>query len=367
VATPDFGSQIIQGLQNFPNNPQVAVDQHLIPVAQGGDARAMGLAAYYLGQQGRWPEAAEWAEKADDAGCIYIAFWVGHQLIGQPDVALKARGANLLARAMAFPTSVDPFGFAQQLVQNGAPAEALSVLDAAIGQPMPWRERLKSATEEAQVQLESIRQSAAGARAEQDRVSTRFAAMEEAAKAELDSIKRLGIEVGDIAHDTAADYLKRGYEAEAKSVQTRADRLTIVSVVLAIAIAFAAIYIGTHLPAEDTLSEALEKAAFSIPLLALNAYLGSLASHYREEALRWRHIKLQIQTANPYLGALDEAQRKETLALLATRFFPGQPMPLPDKAAEPSDVSAALAGMFQPAQAMPKVTVEQAKVPDAAS
>jgi hypothetical protein len=65
-------------------------------------------------------------------------------------------------------------------------------------------------------------------------------------------------------------------------------------------------------------------AAYGLPVALLAAYVNSLASTHRREAWRLRHIELQIRTANPFLGLLDDARRKETLAALALRFFPGQ-------------------------------------------
>jgi hypothetical protein len=68
----------------------------------------------------------------------------------------------------------------------------------------------------------------------------------------------------------------------------------------------------------------IARAAFGLPVALLAAYVNNLATTHRREAWRLRHIELQIRTANPFLGLLDGERRKETLAALALRFFPGQ-------------------------------------------
>lgn len=347
---------IIQALQQAGNQQQAI--QIVLPAANAGDPRAQGLAAFWMMQTGRQPEALDYAERATDGELIFIGWWVAQQLVNNPDPNLRQRAAALFTRTMGYPAGPDPLSMAIQATQQGGADVAIQILNAAVGAPAPWRQQLETAVNKAEGQLATIASVQSEVSAKHDETLAALAEMQSAAATELAAVQRLGAEVGDIAHDRAADYLKRGYEQEADRVQRRADVLTFVSVVLAVGIAIAALVIATRLPSKGTFQHGLERAAFSLPFLALNAYLGRLASVYREEALRWRHIKLQIQTANPFLGALDEAQRKETLALLATRFFPGQPMPLPNKAAEPSDVSAALASMFAPESSRTRVTVE---------
>lgn len=272
---------------------------------------------------------------------------------------MRARGATLLESAWELPnTTVDPFGPIQQLAAQGNPDLALKVATAAASNPGPWKLRFEQALGEAEGTVSSIRRIETELASGSARLSGAFDEMRAQAENELASIKTLGVEVGQIAHDKAADFLKKGYESEAARVQKRADIATAASIALATVLAVATAVIARNLPKDGTLSAALEKGALTIPFVALNVYLARLASHLRDEALRWRHIKLQIQTVSPFLGTLDEKQRKETLALLATRFFPGQPMPMPAHAAAPSDLSAALASMVQPEIKLPKVTVD---------
>ncbi len=280
--------------------PQQAA-QLIRPAAEAGDTRAEGLLAYWLTQQGQQPEAVDWAERAAEGEFLFVAWWVGQQLVNQPDVALRTRGVALFSKGSAAASGIDPISLAQQLAQQGSPDLGVQLLTSVVGSPTPWRQQGEAALKDVQQRVNAIAQLQESLEAQRDETADALRAMKGSAESELESLQRLGGEVGDIAHNRAADYLKEGYEAEANRVERRANVMTILSVLLAIGIATAAIIIATHLPSGDTLHQALEKAAFSIPLLALNAYLGRLASVYREEALRWRHIKLQIQTANPFL------------------------------------------------------------------
>lgn len=354
---PEQNAALDSALRTYPTNAAEALN-HALTAAGAGDTRGKLLAAYWLWQQGRQEESITLAEAGRADGVPLIGWWIGQQGISAADPALRSRAGRLLMSSLDSGPMVDLIGLAQSAAAQGNLDLARDLLDAAAAVPSPVQARLDSATLAAEASRASIEGMEARAATGFEDLQSRFTSLAAEGEDHLRTIVGLRDEVGSLAHMTSADYLKRGYGQEAKRVQSRADWTTGVSVLLALVLAGVTANLARGLPDSGTLSAALEKGALTLPFVALNIYLARLGSVWREEALRWRHIKLQIETASPFLGGLDDGQRKETLALLATRFFPGQALPMSAHAAEPSDLSAALASMLQHGQRVPKVTID---------
>jgi hypothetical protein len=85
------------------------------------------------------------------------------------------------------------------------------------------------------------------------------------------------------------------------------------------------VYVGIHAATSSASAESvIGKALVTVPLLAIAAYLGSIAASTRRMGWHWRHVELQIKTAEPFIAELDDDTRKALQAALAIRFFPGQ-------------------------------------------
>jgi hypothetical protein len=154
-----------------------------------------------------------------------------------------------------------------------------------------------------------------------------FAAMADAAeavKARREAADQQASELGLLTSSIAAENLADVYAKDAKRTERQASNYTWAS--LAVGILSVAVTAAGLLTVKEPSSfeTVIAHAAYGLPVALLAAYVNSLASTHRREAWRLRHIELQIRTANPFLGLLDDARRKETLAALALRFFPGQ-------------------------------------------
>ena len=336
---------ILSAIQLYPQEPPRGIEA-LQPLATSGDRRAQAMLAWMLAQQSRLPEAATLIVSLIDegAGVAYLPMWIGQQLVSQGDAALRQQGVRMLRYAVDDPIAFDPFSHVQQLVQQGSPDEAIKLLDSAIApRPSPERERWQELIAQAQAEFSRIQGSANSAVAERDKALASMGEAREAVERGRADLERLVEEVGGLAGVAGATVQADDYGKRANVIEKRANRLTIAAVALAALIAVVALVLAIIAArASDPLEAVLEKAPISIPLLLLNVYIARLAAGYRQEAVQLRHIELQIRTANPFLGALDEERRKAVLAMLALRFFPGQPLPVPSHTSEPPDVAAAL-------------------------
>jgi hypothetical protein len=344
VAEED-SAPIVSAIQLYPQNPAGGIDA-LQPLAQGSNRRAQAMLAWMLGQQSRVPEAAPLIVSLLDSGSgvAYLPMWIGQQLIGQGDPTLRQQGVRMLRYAVHDPIAFDPFGHVQQLVQQGQTDEAITLLDSAIApRPSPEREHWQDLIAQAQSEVGEIQASAQSAQAERNKALAAIADARETVERGRSDLQRLVEEVGGLAGVAGATVQADDYGKRANVIEKRANRLTIAAVVLAGLIAVVALVLAiVAAGAKDPLEAVLEKAPISVPLLVLNVYIARLASGYRQEAVQLRHIELQIRAANPFLGALDEERRKAVLAMLALRFFPGQPLPVPSHTSEPPDVAEAL-------------------------
>jgi hypothetical protein len=334
---------LIAALRDYPQNPAIAIE-NLQPAKE--DRRAWALLAWMLVQQGRPAEAVPLVREllTDGGGVAYLPLYLGQQLLGQADAALRSEGVRMLRHFADDPVSFDPFSHAQQLVQQGDTEAALQMLSTGVRRPpAPEREAWQQLLADARMQLGEVRAAVTSAATERDRALEAIAAAREDVDRGRQDLLRLVEEVGGLAGIAGAKVQADDYGKRADKIERRANILTVTAVLLGTVIAVGALLLAIGAAnAKDPLETALEKVPISIPLLLLNLYIGGLARAFRQEAVQLRHIELQIRTANPFLGALDEDRRKAVLAMLALRFFPGQPLPVPSDTSEPPDVAAAL-------------------------
>ena len=358
MALPN-GPEIISALQQWPSNQQVTIDQ-LAPLAERGDPAARAMLAYLLGPQtGRWPEGLPYARAAVEDGNSFIAYIYGANLPGQPDPSLRAAAQDFLRVALDESSTVDPFGPILQSVQVGDPNLGQALLEIALeGRPSGARRRWEELIADIEARKAQVDNAAATTAGERDRAVAEMERHVEAISGQRESIERVANQLGVLASRTAGEAIGADYASRAAVIETRATRYTWASIVLALLIAIGATAATIAGGNADVLDDAASKAAVGIPLVALNLYLGRLAAQYRQEALELRHIELQFNTANPYLAALDEDRRKEILAQLAPRFFPGQALPGGPTSDQSADMSQVLAAAL-----VERITAEAATRP----
>jgi hypothetical protein len=329
VAGEDDVRQVVLGaLQQYAQNPPAGIEA-LRPAVERDERGARGLMAWMLAQQGRLEEAVQALLPLveDGAGVAYLPVYIGQQAVAQADPTLREQGARVLQRAVRDAGSWDPFTHVQQLMAQGEVDAALDLLDAAVhpSPPVAERKAWQELLEETRAQARAVSDAKAKVETDQGRAQADIEGAREEVLRARDDLVRLVEEVGGLAGQAGAAVQANEYGSRADRIETLANRLTVAAVVLGTLIALGAVVLAISAAgATDPLTAAAEKAPISIPLLALNIYIGGLARGFRQEAVQLRHIELQIRTANPFLGALDEERRKAILAILALRFFPGQ-------------------------------------------
>lgn len=294
--------------------------------ADEGNELATALVAMWLGQGGQAAQGLPYAEKAIRgpiaAGPIAVNYanWLNN------DPNLRARAVDFWRAAVESGWSVDPIGQAQQFFQQGNPAAGISLLEASRVRTLPqveqaWEQLSRDIAQSQHVLNADLRQ-VSDMRAA---LSTQMNDDASAIAAERTRIEELVAETTSLIQNVAADNLASEYASRAKAAATRARRwiyATLAAGVTAFLIAAGFVLVG--LARHHDVGTVLARAAISLPLLALGAYLNKQSSDERRDARNWTHIELQIRTARPYLGNLPEALRDEVQAALALRFFPGQ-------------------------------------------
>lgn len=316
----------LAALQQAAQGQLPAAAESVRPLADRDDPVAIALTAFFLGQSGQAVQGVPYAQKAVKgtiaAGPIaanYVS-WVGN------DPSLREHVVEFFRAAVDAGWTVDPISQAQQLVQQGDPDRALRLL--AEGGPRTaaqaeraW-ETLTAEIAQSQQRLDADLQSVAESRA------TTLCSMEEDAQAisaERVRVQGLVGETTALVQNVAANNLAGDYADRARAASLRASRWTIATLIVsAAAILLAAAFVLIGLAKNHDVSTVLSRAAISLPLLALAAYLNKLGTEERRDARSWTHIELQIRTARPYLGNLSDELRYEVQAALALRFFPGQ-------------------------------------------
>lgn len=328
-------------------------------LADSGDRRSRAMAAWTMLAQSQFAEAAPYVRSASADGAPYLAGWLVQHLAGQPDPALRGLIPEFL-RLAARTSTIDPFGPAMNAATAGDGQGMQDILDAAFDTP-PWLNELDGIVHAGRQHLITVEQTAAAVAARRDETVTAFETLLATANGELAALQEVAQQAGVLASDTSAEVQAKEYGERAAVSEKRAGRFTTASISLAIAIALASLLLAVlSVSNSDKVGEGLQKAAFAIPFLVLNGYLIGLAREARREALRWRHVQLQLKAATPFLGVLDEERRKDVTALLALRFFPGQPLP---DGADSGDAAAAdasaLAALFTEKPAAPNPPAER--------
>ncbi len=329
----DTINQLLPALQQFPQNPQAIAAQMRQLADATGDRRVAAIAGYTSVAAGELPQGLPYAKTAANQGASFIAGWIVQNLVGRPEPELRSQLPEFIALVAGSPPAFDYYAVAQQAAQQGNVEWLQEILDAAFmpaSLAAPYTTELQGIVSSAHGVLAEV-QSSAGA------VSAARTQFDEATNEALDEVRShlaevsdAAREVGVLASETSAQVQAREYEERAKTVEDRANNYTTASIVLGAAIALASIGIAVLTftgQQSNVLVKGLEKAAFAVPLLVINGYLISLARAFREEALRWRHISLQLRATTPFLRALDDERRADVTALLALRFFPGQSLP----------------------------------------
>lgn len=320
--------QILAAAQQWPGNQQVAIDQ-LRPIAESGDAPAAALLAYLLGPQtARWQEGIVYARQAAEAGISAPAYVYSQNLLGQPDPNLRRLGLELLPIALDAGWPIEPFGLVLQAVNQSDASLAMRLLDLGTDpRPSEAQKRWEQLFADMSARQHEVVELAAGVRRQSEIAVADMQADRTSVANERQSVEALAEQVGVLANKTAGGAIAADYAARAEIVEKTARNYTRASIVLALLIAIGGVVATLVVNEGKVVDDAASKAAIAIPLVALNLYLGRLASQYRQEAVSLRHIELQFNTANPFLGSLDDERRKDVLAQLATKFFPGQPLP----------------------------------------
>lgn len=342
---------VLQVWSQQPDGPQTGTSNAVALAEQTGDVRAEAVATWALGNTGDWARAAEFAEKAAAKGSIGIATWAANNLQGQGDQSLRRAALRLHSLVADAGPGVDFVTIAHQLVSVGdldGAADAIEEL--VVARPHNVRTQWDTLIAEVQPRLKEIGDAAVAAATERDRVMKDMDEQQREVAGQREAVERLVSEVGGLANKAGGLVLANDYGERANTIEARANWATVISIVLAVLIAILAIVLAVDAWKDvEPLRSALQKAPITVPFLLLNIYIARLAHGFREEAIKLRHIELQIRTANPFLGALDPERRQAVLAMLALRFFPGQEVAGSGKSpSEPTDPGQAFAALLTP-------------------
>lgn len=339
--------EVLSALSTYPQNPEAGIQQ-VQPLATEDNLLARALLAWMLGQQGRAPEGLEHALAAAEAGAGQLAMTYAQNLVGQADPVTRDRAGEFFLLAQRFPATFDPFAQAQQALQQGNQQVARDLLAGAFTSPATM------VPEEADRMLRDAQQRLKGLSDAETQVEGEATRVRQAMQEALDGIKReegdlrtVAQQVGALASGSSAILQAQQYSDRADRVERRGELLTRLSLGLALVIAAAAIVLGASAAGESNVGAVARRAALSLPLVFVNVYLARLAGSYRNEALRWRHIELQLKSVVPYLGGLGADLRADVLAALAAGFFPGQGLPGNDHDAAPADLSSVMTAALE--------------------
>jgi hypothetical protein len=317
--------QVVAALQQYQQNPQAAIES-IRPLADAGVDEAVALMASLLAQQGRAPEGVQYARPAAAKGNGQIAVNYLGNLIGQADAGLRQAAVEFLDDAINAGWPVDPLAYVPQAIQLGDQQLTLALIDRA-NPPLPphaQREQWEQLLSEVRGQTAEVDQAATDVQAQRGKVLGAMDAELEKIQSRGQEIETIANELGVTAQRASAVSMAKAYSDRAESVEATATWYTRVAIVLGAASVIGAIVVGLLTLRTHGISTAAQRAAFALPVAIFAALINRLANAYRHEAWRLRHVELQLRTSNPFLGGLEEDKRKEVLAQLALRFFPGQ-------------------------------------------
>jgi hypothetical protein len=345
----EASQQLFMAAQMYPSAPGQAIEQ-LRPLADSGDSRAVGLLAYFTLQQGDIDTALPVAEKAARLGYGQVAQMVANDLVHRQRPDLRMRAPEFVEMALDSGWAVDVFSLVIASAQQGQPDLVSHLLNSA-KQPRPVAERSHWDELVASVMADrdSISTAAAEVSGQREKAFQAIEVEENAVKERRADAEQQAEELGLVTSALASHNLANAYAEDARRTEKQSKRFTWASLLVgAVSVLVSAVGLLT-VKEGSSFDTVIAHAAFGLPVALLAAYVNSLATTHRKEAWRLRHIELQIRTANPFLGLLDADRRKETLAALALRFFPGQEGMSPaskDGSEPPSDVIDALARLL---------------------
>lgn len=317
---------VITALQQAAQGQWAPAVEALRPFADQDDPIAVAMVAMYLGQGGQAGQGIPYAERAVKGRVAPGAIAANYIQWTNNDPALRTRTPEFFKAAIDAGWTVEPISQAQQLMQQGNPDGAFEVLRVGSSRTLAQVERaweqLSQDVANSQRRIDTDLAQVSELRAAITAQMNRDAA---AIVAERDRIQELVSETTSLVQSVAADNLASEYANRAKSAAARATNWTYATLIVSVAaIGVAAAFVLVGLANHHDATTVLARAAISVPLLALAAYLNKQSSDERRDARNWTHIELQIRTAQPYLGNLSEELRDEVQAALALRFFPGQ-------------------------------------------
>jgi len=311
-------------IQSWPQTPGQALEQ-LKPLAAEGNIRAIVLLAVMLLQGDQFDEAIVYARQAVQAGIGAVAQIFANAFAARSREDLRSKAPEFIGAALETGWNIDIRNLLVNAVSEGKAEVAWELLDLAL-EPVPlnarkrWEELVAKATSDG----EQITTAAAVVSTQREQAVATIAEQEEAVKARRSSAEGAADELGLVLSDVAAQSLANAYAKEAKRTENQARWYTWLALVIGALSVAAAVYGLVTLKVGSSWDKAVARAAYGLPSALFIPFVSSLASVHRKEAWRLRHIELQIRTANPFLTLLDDDRRKETLATLALRFFPGQ-------------------------------------------
>lgn len=316
--------QLLAAVQSYQQAPPQAIEQ-LKPQADAGDSRAIALLAYFYINQGQIDEGLPYAEQAVKDGYGHLAQLYATDLAQRQRPELRARAAEFARAAIDNGANLDVFNLIIQSAQQGEPPLVSELLESTRGPgPSGVRDGWKQLLERANANLDRIDTAATEVAGQRDQAFEAISAETKMVEERRADAERQADELGLVTSALASHNLADAYAQDAERTEQQARRYTVASLGIGLISVGISLYGLLTVHAGNGVDTALTRAAFGIPVALLAVYVNSLATTHRREAWRLRHVELQIRTANPFLGLLDADRRRETLATLALRFFPGQ-------------------------------------------
>jgi hypothetical protein len=324
MASDEQSQQLFAAVQAYQQTPGQAIEQ-LKPLADTGDPRAVALIAYFMIQQGQIDEGLPFATQAIQQGYGQIAQIYANDLAQRGRPELRTRTPEFALAALDDGWPVDIFNLIVTSVQQGQPDVVAQLLESARGpRPMAPRRQWEELVAKAEADRDQIASAAAEVSGRRDQAFISIDTETEAIVERRAEADRQADELGLVTSAIAAENLADAYAKDAERTEQQSKRFTWASLVTGAVSVAVSVYGLLTVKAGSGFDTVIARAAFGLPVALLAAYVNNLATTHRREAWRLRHIELQIRTANPFLGLLDGERRKETLAALALRFFPGQ-------------------------------------------
>jgi hypothetical protein len=324
MASPGQEQQVFAAIQQYPGAPGQAIEQ-LRPLADQGVPTARAMLAFFLLQQGNAEQGIPYARESAKEGYGFIAQMYANQLASIDPPALRAQSPEFVDWATQAGWPLDAFSLAINSAQRGEPDLAQELLERSRGPfPLPTGARLEELLARSEEASGGIATAAEAVQGRREEAVAAIDGEESAVKARRENAESAADELGLVLSDVAAQSLAKDYGQDAKRTEKQASRYTVASIFLGCLAVAASVAGLLTLKEGSQVDTAVARFAFGLPFALFIPYMNSLASAHRKEAWRLRHVELQIRTANPFLTLLDDDRRKETLAALALRFFPGQ-------------------------------------------